>query len=379
MAALATDPRGRVGERYRLVECVRVDGARQCWRAVDELARRPVRLWLYRGLDLEAAAALRCRLQALHTVRHIGLVTMYDLVDHDDEVTVVTEAGSGRSVADLLRPGQRPSLGTVRGIVSSLAEVLDELHRAGRTLSALNAADLLLRAEGAAILDAEVAAPEDGAFRPDVRALQELARALVVGNPARPDMPQAVRIAVERVSGADGRYRSARDFAGDLASAITFDDRTEVLPRERWMAFRRAATERARVRTLAGAVILAFSLGAGGVAAAAATRPAERIVARPAVAPASPMAPPAKAPAAAPTVALLPTSADGRPVTPSVVGMPRDDAARVLIAAGAASVIWRTDPMAKGVTNVVRQEPAAGQPLTRGTTVTVYLDSPRSR
>lgn len=368
--AQATDPRARIGERYQLVECIRVDGGRQCWRAVDELLRRPVRVWLYTGLDLEAAAALRRRLQALHTVRHTGLVTVYDLIDHDEELAVITEADPARPLADLLRTGQRPSLGTVRSIVSSLAEVLDELHLLGRTVSGLDAGDLLLRADGAAILDAPLAGSDREVTRPDIRALEELARALVLGTPPRSDVPPAARLAVDRLSGAGDRFRSARDFAGNLASAVAFDDRTEVLPRERWTALRWAAAERARARAVAGALILSVSLAAGGIAATATTRPADR------------PAPPAAA-LAAPTITPTPpppaTAATVRSGTPSVLGMQRDDAARALMAAGAASVIWRTEPLAKGITRVVRQEPAPGQPLARGAAVTVHLDSAGQR
>lgn len=371
--AQATDPRARIGERYQLVECIRVDGGRQCWRAVDELLRRPVRVWLYTGLDLEVATALRRRLQALHTVRHTGLVTVYDLVDHDDELAVVSEADPARPLADLLRTGQRPSLGTVRSIVSSLAEVLDELHLLGRTVCGLDATNLLLRADGAAILDAPLAGPEREVTRPDIRALEELARALVLGTPPRSDVPAAARLAVDRLSGVGDRFRSARDFAGNLASAIAFDDRTEVLPRDRWIALRRAAAERARARAVAVALVAAVSVAAGGLVATAATRPPDRATS-PTVAIARPTPNTTTSPAAS-----RPAAAGTGSGTPSVLGMQRDDAARALMGAGAGSVIWRTEPLARGITRVVRQEPAPGQPLARGAAVTVHLDSASQR
>ena len=48
-------------------------------------------------------------------------------------------------------------------------------------------------------------------------------------------------------------------------------------------------------------------------------------------------------------------------------------------AVGDRGVIWRTEPLARGITRVVRQEPAPGQPLARGAAVTVHLDSASQR
>lgn len=380
-AAPAADPGTRLGERYRLVECVRVDGDRQSWRAVDELLRRPVQVWLHRGLDLDAAAALRRRVQALHRVRHPGLVTVYDLVDQEDEVAVITAPGAGVPLSELLQPGRLPSLGTTSTIVSSLAEILDDLYVADHALATLSAADVLLRPGGAAILDAPLAARDESASRPDVRALEELTRGLVLGSPPRPGLPEAVRLAVEELRARPGRTRSARDHAGELAAAIAFDDRTEVLPRDRWVGLRRAS-ERARARAVAVAMILSFSVATGGIVASATTRAADQNVPRQGeAAPEAPVATvaPAARVAALPPVASTAPLAAGRGMAPSVVGLPRDEAAAALMAAGAGSVTWRIDPKAKGVTQVVRQDPPAGQPLARGTKATLYLDSAKAR
>ena len=376
-----------IGGRYRLIECVHADGGRQCWRAEDEILGRPVRVWLYRGLDAAGARELRERVRTLHSIRLPGLAAVHDLVDDADEVAIVTAPVPCRTLADLLRE-RRPSLGTAAGIVSSLALTLDELHLHSSTVGALEPCDVLLGARGALILVASAAAADDAPARPDVIRLQELARAIVLGDPPWDGAPRAVRLALER--GPEAREdRTAREFAGELAAAIAFDDRTEVLPRERLTVIRRAIRRRAHARAIASLVVLSLSFAAGGIAAAAsrqpesalprattapAARPSGRTIALPAAAPVVAAAAPAATPAATP--AMVKVAARG---IPSVIGMSRDDAARALMAAGATSVVWRIDPKAKGVAHVVRQEPAPGAPLARGGAVTVHLDSAKEQ
>ena len=375
-----------IGGRYRLIECVHADGGRQCWRAEDELLGRPIRVWLYRGLDAAGARELRERVRTLHQVRLPGLAAVHDLVDDADEVAVVTAPVPCSTLADLLREDRRPSLRTAAAIVSSLAITLDELHEHSSTVGALEPTDVLLGARGAVILVAGAAPADEAPARPDVVRLQELARALVLGDRPRDDAPRAVRLALER--GPDAREdRTAREFAGELAAAIAFDDRTEVLPRERLTVIRRAIRRRAHARAIASLVVLSLSFTAGGIAAAAtrnsdhalprttavsAAKPVGQAVAVPTAAPVVPRA--VATPAATPAAVMV--AAGG---VPSVIGMSRDDAGRALMAAGATSVVWRVDPKAKGVTQVVRQQPAPGEPLARGGAVTVHLDSAKEQ
>jgi serine/threonine protein kinase len=127
-----------VAGRYRLRALLGRGGMGRVWLADDELLQRPVAL--KQGVEVDSTSdafpsaapdRLVTEACAAANVQHNGAVTIYDVVNDDDENWIVMEPLSGRTLAEVIaREGTLP-VAQVAAIGLRLLDVLQTAHRAG--------------------------------------------------------------------------------------------------------------------------------------------------------------------------------------------------------------------------------------------------------
>jgi hypothetical protein len=145
--------------RYRLVEPLATGGMGTVWRAYDDVLDRPVavkEVLLPPGLDAEARDVLRQRTmreaRAAAKLRHSAIVTIYDVVEHDDRPWIVMELVPAQSLDERIRSRGplRPSEAAAVGL--RILDALVTAQAAGVQHRDIKPANVLLADDGRVVL-----------------------------------------------------------------------------------------------------------------------------------------------------------------------------------------------------------------------------------
>ncbi len=333
----------RIGGRYRIDRAIGQGGMGEVWLGRDETLRREVaikRVGLAPGASAtDSARALR-EARSSAGLSHRNVVTVYDVLEEDDQIWLVMEFVPGRSLSEIIKQDGPVDPAVVADIGAQVADGLAAAHAAGTTHRDVKPGNVLVSAQGVAkISDFGIARIEGdpaltqsglvsgtpGYFSPqlarggapgpadDVWALGATLYAAVEGHPAYRHRTNPVAVLHDIASGPPPDPQRAGFLAPALERMMDRD------PASRWAmadaahVLRRLATEHAadatREQTVPGS--------AGPVAAGpASSGPPDRD-------PPAPTPAPVSAPAPAPTPVAPPRRPlrRSRPVAPTTVGL----------------------------------------------------------
>jgi tRNA A-37 threonylcarbamoyl transferase component Bud32 len=143
---------GVLGGRYVLEGLIGRGGMAEVYRAHDRVLGRPVAVKLMRSAVNEAdRARFTDEARALARLSHPGLVTMLDAATTDDEPYLVMELINGPSLTECCR-GVALQPARVAAIGAQLADALHHAHEAGVVHRDLKPDNVLLTADGRALL-----------------------------------------------------------------------------------------------------------------------------------------------------------------------------------------------------------------------------------
>lgn len=157
-------PGDLINARYRLVDVIGHGGMGTVWRAHDEMLDREIAIKEVRppeGLhedersELNALAMQEARATA--RLSHPGIVTIFDVIDHDGVPIIVMELIKGHSLAEILREQVRLPYRRVAEIGAALLDALREAHAAGIVHRDLKPANVLISERRVLITDFGVA------------------------------------------------------------------------------------------------------------------------------------------------------------------------------------------------------------------------------
>lgn len=148
--------------RYRLAEVIGRGGMGQVWRAHDEVLHRIVAIKELTGsmyvsqADLRVLhARTRTEARAAARISHPGVVTVHDVLDHDDRPWIVMEYVDGPSLADAITehgPEGRLPVPEVARIGLEVLRALGAAHGAGVLHRDVKPANILLGPDGRALI-----------------------------------------------------------------------------------------------------------------------------------------------------------------------------------------------------------------------------------
>jgi serine/threonine-protein kinase len=152
MIAVPDSP-ARFAERYRLTESLGKGGMGEVWRAYDERLNRYCAIKVLRQMEDPATAERFSReARTLASLRHPGVVTVYDYGVDAGRPYLVMELLPGPSLAELLRSSAPLEIDTVRLYGSQVASALQAVHDAGVVHRDLKPANVVLDNTGSARL-----------------------------------------------------------------------------------------------------------------------------------------------------------------------------------------------------------------------------------
>jgi tetratricopeptide (TPR) repeat protein len=139
-------------ERYKPLRHVANGGMAAVWLAEDTVLRREVAIKLLSPHLTESDSAVR-RFErearaAAGLSAHQGIVTIYDVGEHDGRPFIVMEALPGGTVADRLRDGRRPKPEDAVEWLRDTAEALDAAHERGIVHRDVKPANMLFDDQG---------------------------------------------------------------------------------------------------------------------------------------------------------------------------------------------------------------------------------------
>ena len=159
--------------RYRVIDQVGAGGMGVVHQAVDEVMGRQVAVKVLRAnsdATGEELTELRTRMgreaRAAARIRHHGVITTYDVAEHDGRPIVVMELIDGPSLEDVLEKGPLEPQEAAR-IGEAVMDALDAAHRVGVLHRDVKPGNILLETGGRVVLAdfgiAGIHAPGDGA------------------------------------------------------------------------------------------------------------------------------------------------------------------------------------------------------------------------
>jgi serine/threonine-protein kinase len=147
------DSPARFAERYRLTESLGKGGMGEVWRAYDERLNRYCAIKVLRQMEDPATAERFSReARTLASLRHPGVVTVYDYGVDSGRPYLVMELLPGPSLAELLRSSGPLDVETVRRYGAQTASALQAVHDAGVVHRDLKPANVVLDNTGSARL-----------------------------------------------------------------------------------------------------------------------------------------------------------------------------------------------------------------------------------
>ncbi|MEV0419350.1 WD40 repeat domain-containing serine/threonine protein kinase [Streptosporangium canum] len=153
-----------IGGRYRLFEPVGIGGMGRVWRGRDELLDREVaikEILFPRGMDtaqreLFGRRAIR-EARSAARLNHPGIITVYDVIPHDEAPVIVMEFVRGLSLQQQITQQERLAPAQVARIGAMMLEALGEAHAAGVVHRDLKPANVLLTGNRVVITDFGIA------------------------------------------------------------------------------------------------------------------------------------------------------------------------------------------------------------------------------
>ncbi|WP_345429746.1 WD40 repeat domain-containing serine/threonine protein kinase [Actinoallomurus vinaceus] len=140
-----------VNDRYRLLEVIGQGSMGTVWRAHDETLDREVavkEVLLPPEMDDQERAELSAlamdEARSTARLRHPGIITIFDVIEHDGAPMIVMELIEGRSLAEILREEVRLLPERVAEIGAAVLAALREAHAAGIVHRDLKPANVLI-------------------------------------------------------------------------------------------------------------------------------------------------------------------------------------------------------------------------------------------
>ncbi|MEE1833823.1 serine/threonine-protein kinase [Streptomyces sp. SP17KL33] len=148
-----------LAERYRLVDTIGSGGMGRVWRAHDEVLHRAVAVKeltaaLYVSESEQAILLRRTRAEARAAARinHSAVVTVHDVLEHDNRPWIVMELVEGVSLADAVRDRGRVEAREAARIGVWVLRALRAAHRAGVLHRDVKPGNVLLAEDGRVML-----------------------------------------------------------------------------------------------------------------------------------------------------------------------------------------------------------------------------------
>ncbi|GGV74727.1 MULTISPECIES: serine/threonine-protein kinase [Streptomyces] len=145
--------------RYRLAESIGSGGMGRVWRAHDEVLHREVAIKeltaaLYVSESDQAVLLARTRAEARAAARinHSAVVTVHDVLEHDNRPWIVMELVEGRSLADAIKDQGRVEPAEAARVGLWVLRALRAAHRAGVLHRDVKPANVLLARDGRVLL-----------------------------------------------------------------------------------------------------------------------------------------------------------------------------------------------------------------------------------
>jgi serine/threonine protein kinase/Tfp pilus assembly protein PilF len=136
---------------YRLVAPLGRGAMGEVWRAKDERLDRYVALKVLSSevaADTERRARMLREARAAAAVKHVGVVTLFDIVEHEGEDILVMELVEGRTLADILRNDGPPVLERALRWIEEIADALAAAHARGILHRDLKSANVMVTNDG---------------------------------------------------------------------------------------------------------------------------------------------------------------------------------------------------------------------------------------
>ncbi|MEZ4328286.1 MAG: protein kinase [Polyangiales bacterium] len=157
-----------VGDRYRVLHPIARGGMGAVFEAEDTQLRRRVALKVLLpafASDVDALERFRREALAVASVKHEGLVDVYDVALDGTPPYLIMELVDGESLRDVLAVRGRLPLGETLGLVADVLDTLSALHAAGIVHRDLKPANVLLvrgpKGQRAKLIDLGVAQVDD--------------------------------------------------------------------------------------------------------------------------------------------------------------------------------------------------------------------------
>lgn len=148
-----------LAERYRLVDTIGSGGMGRVWRAHDEVLHRAVAIKeltaaLYVSESDQAVLLQRTRAEARAAARinHSAVVTVHDVLEHDNRPWIVMELVEGVSLADAVKERGRVEAREAARIGMWVLRALGAAHRAGVLHRDVKPGNVLLAEDGRVLL-----------------------------------------------------------------------------------------------------------------------------------------------------------------------------------------------------------------------------------
>jgi serine/threonine protein kinase len=153
-----------INGRYRLIEVIGQGAMGTVWRGHDEMLDREVaikKILLPSDLDEQDRAELKAlamrEARATARLSHPGIITLFDVIEHDAAPVIVMELLEGESLAEILRQQVRLPWRRVAEIGAAMVEALQEAHSAGIIHRDLKPANVLIAGRRVVITDFGIA------------------------------------------------------------------------------------------------------------------------------------------------------------------------------------------------------------------------------